>query len=77
MASYNEFISYSPLLDCRVARISMVDERNQEYFAMIPAEPMGKAYRERRQRACEAIDAAIADGRDPGEVTMWSEDDLG
>jgi hypothetical protein len=80
MPRYNQFISYSPMHDCRVARISMVfppsppgappDRREgAEYFAF-PAEPEGRVYRERWQKALEAIEDAIARGLDPGEVTL-------
>lgn len=70
MAGYREFRFWSPLLGCDAARISMVDAQNQEHFAIIAADAPGSVYRERRQKACEAIDAAISAGRDPGEVLV-------
>lgn len=48
-------------------RLSMVDERNGEFFLFIPALD-GKAYRERREKALETIQTAIEAGLDPGEV---------
>ncbi len=35
---------------------------------MIPADETGRKYRERRNAALAALDAAIAAGREPGEV---------
>jgi hypothetical protein len=70
MKSYHSFPFYSPLLDCMAARISMVGPHNQEYFAIIRADEPGSRYRKRRQKACAAIDEAIASGAEPGEVTL-------
>lgn len=48
-------------------RLSMVDDRNGEFFMFIPAED-GRRYRERRDEALETIQTAINAKLDPGEV---------
>jgi hypothetical protein len=68
--AYSEHFSYSPVHDCRMARISMVDKHNSEFFALVRAEPMGAAYRDARREALVAIDEAIERGCDPGEVRV-------
>lgn len=47
----------------------MADERCREFFMIIPVES-GRAYREARLAAIEAIETAIAIGCEPGEVRM-------
>lgn len=63
-----EHRSWSVVAGCRVARVSMADDRGGEHYAILDAEMRGKDYRERRARALEAIEASIADGNDPGQV---------
>jgi hypothetical protein len=75
----HEFCFWSPILGCDAARISMVippstpgrprDPREgAEYFTIIAADVPGGVCRERRRKAREAIEDAIARGLDPGEV---------
>jgi hypothetical protein len=64
-----QFQSYSPLTDCEVIRLSMADERGQEYYAML-TETEGRAYREMRERAMAAILDAIDAEDAPGEVII-------
>lgn len=66
--AYQEFFSYSPLTDARMARISMFNGHGHEFFRMIPA-GHGKRYREARLAAVEMIAEAM-NSRDaqPGEV---------
>lgn len=64
---YSEFRYWSPVHDREMVRVSMVDDRNGEFFTFIPAYD-GKAYRERREKALETIQSAIDAGLDPGEV---------
>lgn len=68
MTTYSEFRFYSPLLDSEAARLSMANERGQEYFSVIPAEVSGKAYRAARDEALDLIEHAIMVGLEPGEV---------
>lgn len=58
---------YSPALDCEAIRLSTVDGRGSEYFAIVPARG-GREERETRTRALEMIDMAIERGDPPGEV---------
>ena len=67
---YREFRSYSPMQDRMTARISIAGPQAREYFATIRADEVGSRYRKRRQKACEAIAAAIAEGSEPGEVEL-------
>ena len=67
MMHYQENRMYSPLFDGDVARISMWDRHGSEFFCLIPA-GYGAAYRDRRDACLEAIETAIAQRRDPGEV---------
>lgn len=64
---YQEFRAYSPLYDAVMARISMTDDRGQEFYALIPA-VSGKPYRTAKAEAIEMIQEAMADGCQPGEV---------
>lgn len=51
------------------ARVSVVDERGDEYYALIDADG-GKAYRERRALALDILEEALAHGELPGEVEI-------
>lgn len=67
MIYYRVFRFYSPELDSEAARISMVDERNREYYRIVPAIG-GREWREAREAALDRIEAAILRGDEPGEV---------
>lgn len=58
------------------ARISVVDKRGDEYYALIDADG-GKAYRERRAMALDILDEALSRGDYPGEVEMRESVDVG
>jgi hypothetical protein len=64
---YYEFTTYSPVLDCEVARISLYDERGGEFFMIVPT---GRGYRAARSKALAVMCEAIDDGVDPGEVRL-------
>ena len=68
MSGYREYRSYSPTYDTEVVRLSMVDEHNAEFFAII--EDGGQGYIERRDAALQSIMSAMRSGREPGEVTV-------
>lgn len=64
---YQCLIFWSVFHNGNAARISMVDDLGQEYFAIIP-NPGGRAYREAREKTLDALEAAIANKLPPGEV---------
>jgi len=66
---FYEFRFWSPVSGCEMARISMCDARAQEFFMHIEAGE-GKAWRERRTKAVEAILEAMRQGLNPGEVRL-------
>ncbi|TAL03713.1 MAG: hypothetical protein EPO08_03480 [Rhodospirillaceae bacterium] len=70
MSGYREFRHYSPLMGCEAARLSMVDERGGEFYCIVPVEYPARLYRERRDVALDALEAAIMARREPGEVTV-------
>ena len=67
MSVYREMRFWSPVLGCDAARLSMVDERGGEFWRVVPVSG-GKAWREARDRALDAIEDAVARGDEPGEV---------
>lgn len=69
MSAYREFRFFSPALDIDAVRISTTDAVGHEYYAVIPS-AMGKSWRSRREEALNALDDAIAEGREPGEVRV-------
>lgn len=69
MTGYHEFRSYSPLHDCVMVRLSVFDARDAEFFMLIP-EAAPKRYRERRDKALQDIDYAIAQRMEPGQVCV-------
>ena len=71
MSGYALFRFYSVELGCNAVRVSMVDDNNAEHWIIIP--DGGKGFRQRRNEAIEMIDAAIAEGEEPGEVAVWRE----
>lgn len=81
MATFREYRYYSPSHDGEASRISMVDERNSEFYMVVPLTIIrggksmtgGKWYREERQRALDAICLAIDEGLEPGRVHIVGE----
>lgn len=69
MSGYREFVYWSPTLGRKAARLSMVDSRGGEFFAVVPADDVA-LYRKRRAEALDAIELAIAVGEPPGEVEL-------
>lgn len=59
---------------CRVARISMSDERGQEHFVTVPMAKLRgnrlskETYRDRLNGVLDRIEDAINAGNEPGEV---------
>jgi hypothetical protein len=64
----SEFRYWSPVLGCDAVRMSCFDGLGGEFFIIIPADDEGRAFREARQFAAEAIHEAMSLGLQPGEV---------
>lgn len=69
MGLYREFRFFSAALDADAVRLSMTDDRGQEYYAIVEA-AVGRRWRERREAALARIEDAIALGYAPGEIRM-------
>lgn len=69
MRRYGIFRFYSVELGEPAARLSMVNDHDQEFWVIVPT--MGKGWRQRRDEALDTIDAAIESGEEPGEVAIW------
>ena len=67
MSGYVEFRMWSPALGCDAVRLSMANDRGDEYYMVVPYEH-GKVWRERKHRLLDLIDSAIEQGLEPGEV---------
>lgn len=60
---------WSPLLGEDAVRVSMFDDRGGEFY-MVVADRGAREYRQARLDAAEAIDQAIRQGCEPGEVRV-------
>jgi len=60
---------WSPVLGEDAVRVSMFDDRGGEFF-MVVADRGAREYRQARLDAAEAIDQAIREGLEPGEVRV-------
>ena len=60
---------YNLARDAHFARVSATDGTGAEWWAIVPWESP-KERREGRDRALDAIEAAMLAGRDPGEVAI-------
>lgn len=65
----SEYRYWSPVHGEEVARVSMFNDRGHEFWMELPCED-GRAYRSALRDAAEAIDQAINDGLEPGEVRV-------
>lgn len=70
MSGYREFRFYSSTLDADAVRLSLADDQGREYYAIVPVSAPGKSWREQREATLNAIDDAIAEGKQPGEVKV-------
>jgi hypothetical protein len=70
MSVYREYTFWSPVLGKRATRLSVPDERGSEYFVIVPRPSSGRGWREAREVALQAIEAAILRGDLPGEVRV-------
>jgi hypothetical protein len=69
VTTYRDVRSYSAIHDSEVSRLSMTNDRGEEYFAIVPVED-GKRWRERRDAVLTALDDAILAGATPGEIRI-------
>lgn len=67
---YSEYRHWSVIRNCQASRISVPDNNGAEFFAIIPTDGGGKAYREARERIIDLIIDAIESGSEPGEVDV-------
>lgn len=65
----NEFSFWSPLLGQTATRISTGDSRGREYFVIVPRGDGARAWRDTKQRALLALQAAL-DAELPGETKL-------
>jgi hypothetical protein len=63
----SEFSYWSPTHGAEVTRLSMADDRGQEFYAFVPAIE-GSPSRRVRERATDALQQAIERGLKPGEI---------
>lgn len=69
VTTFYESRGYSPLVDAVMVRLTVFDKPGREFFMMLPSEN-GRRWRERRTEALDAIQSAIAQGLEPGEVKV-------
>lgn len=65
--NFQTYDYWSPILGCEACRVSMVDSRGSEYFAIVPKTD-GADWRRRKIDALEALEQAIQLGLPPGEI---------
>lgn len=64
---YQQFISWSPTFGGECARISMANERGEEYYALLPFTE-GREFTALRKRAVEVLTEAMEAGIEAGEI---------
>lgn len=68
---YSEHRYWSVMHDGRVARLSMADEFGAEHYAIVVTDSTrASPWRDRRDRALDAIAAHITTGEPAGEVRL-------
>lgn len=65
----HEYRFWSPVLGEDAVRVSMFDDRGGEFFMVVP-DRGSREYRLARFEAAEALDQAINEGLEPGEVRV-------
>lgn len=65
---YSTFTAYSPIFDCETTRLSMVNERGEEFWCMLPNRTEGRAWRALKKEAVEVLTEAIKSGLEAGEI---------
>lgn len=69
MSVYQELTSYCPIRDAEVTRLSTVNARGHEYFAIIPRD-RPRQWRKVRENVLQALEDAISAGAQPGEFNI-------
>jgi len=64
---YSQFRFWSPIMNEDAVRLSMCNDRQQEYFSIV-AWDKGRRWRDRRAAYLEAVETAIDMKLEPGEV---------
>lgn len=70
MSTYTQYKYWSIIEGCNVMRLSMRNDRGDEYFSIVPCGSSGKAARQARENALDVISDAIERGDEPGQVMM-------
>jgi hypothetical protein len=70
VSAYREYTFWSPVLGERATRLSVPDDRGSEFFVIVLRPSKGRGWREAREGALQAIEAAILRGDLPGEVRV-------
>ena len=70
MTVFREYKFWSPMLGENSVRLSVPDDHGREVFMILPMPTSGKAWRDEREEALQAIEAAIMRGDEPGEVRI-------
>lgn len=68
MRPYQQVRFYDPFTDSDAVRLSVFDDRGDEYWSKLLRTKSGRATREAREEALAAIEMAIDQGLTPGEV---------
>jgi hypothetical protein len=67
---FREYKHWSVVLGCDAVRLSIFDDKGQEYFCLFPM-PVGPGYRQIRADKLLLLEEALEAGLDPGEVVSW------
>lgn len=68
--TYHEFRFWSSTLGVNASRLAIVDKQGGEHFAIVPMDGTGRANREARREALEAIADHVDCGLEPGPVEL-------
>ena len=73
VSGYRAYPYWCPVLGGPAVRLSMVDERGGEYFAVVSKPKSGREWRDKRKLVLQMVENAVACGLGPGEV--WEASD--
>lgn len=74
--TYHEYRFWSAVLGCNACRLSIMDERGGEHYAIVPMNGSGKFNRRARMAALRLIAEHVQAGSDPGEVKVELTDEV-
>lgn len=69
---YQEIITYSPMIDAQVARLSVAGPRGAEYFSMVKKPASGREWKVLREKVLDTIETEMPT-REPGEIQVFDE----